>query len=445
MNIARILFVSAAAALLLCSCSGEAGEQDYPEVRIACIGDSITWGSRLEDRFSQSYPAVLGDLLGEGFEVRGFGYSARTASLKGDHPYFEAAKYDTLKMWLPDVVTIMLGTNDSKVRNWDPEQYHEGLRTIIDDLRKVPSHPRIVLLTPTPAGDNPYTIRDSVIRSEVIPELQKVAARRWLDVIDLYTPMLAHRDLFPDNVHPGAEGSALIASLVRDALVGMGVRPGPRVMFVGDSITDGAWGLKDSRPASERSHYDLNHLYGHGYAFCAIGRLMLDSPGLGIRCYNRGWGGNSLSDIRARWSEEVLSVRPSLISLLVGVNDVSAGSRRVDVQAWEASYRALIDSTLEVLPGVKFVLCTPFVRNASGFYPDRDDAAVDELAQAVRRIAADYGFPLADFASVVYSLCDSDAAPDRHYWLWDGIHPTCATHVRLAGEWIDVVYKNNLI
>ena len=445
MNTSKFLFAFAAASLLLCSCSVPAEEDNYPEVKIACIGDSITWGAGLEDRFSQSYPVVLGNLLGEGYVVRGFGFNSRVASLQGDYPYFEAAKYDTLKMWLPDVVTIMLGTNDSKIHNWDAEAYHEGLRTIIDDLRKVPSHPRIILMTPTPSGDNPYTIRDSVIRDGVIPEMHRVAARRWLDVIDLYTPMEEHRDLFPDNVHPGAEGSALIASLVRDALVRMDVKPGPRVMFVGDSITDGAWGLKDSRPASERSNYDLNHLYGHGYAACAIGRMMLDKPELGIHCYNRGWGGNSLKDIRARWEDEVLSVRPSLISLLVGVNDVSAGSGTVDTRAWEASYRELIDSTLEALPGVKFVLCTPFVRNASGFYPDRPDAPVDELAVIVRRIAADYDIPCVDFASVMYSLCDSGGTPDRHYWLWDGIHPTYASHVRLAEEWIKVVYENKLI
>ena len=437
------IFLILAAALLLCACSDK--EPNYPEVRIACIGDSITWGAGIEDRLNCNYPAVLGKLLGEGYKVRGFGFNSRVASLEGDYPYFEAAKYDTLKMWLPDVVTIMLGTNDSKIHNWNSNSYHEGLKTIIDDLRKVPSHPRIILLTPTPAGDNPYTIRDSVIREEVIPEMHRIAAWRWLDVIDLYTPMLEHRELFPDNIHPDAEGSALIASLICEGLKSCGIKPGPRVMFVGDSITDGFWGRNDGKPASQRDHYDRNHVYGHGYQAFAIGRMMADKPELGIRCYNRGISGNSLDNIRDRWEEEVLSVRPTLISLFVGVNDVGGGSRTIDTGQWEASYRALIDSTLAVLPDVKFVLCTPFVRNASGFQPGKDDAIVDELAVIVRRIAADYDIPCVDFASTVYSQYDSDATADKHYWLWDGIHPTYATHALMADEWLETVYRHKLI
>jgi len=429
---------------LLSSCESTP-ETSWPEVRIATIGDSITWGAGLDDRFSQSWPVVLGQLLGEGYTVRNFGYNSRTASREGDFPYLEAAKYDTLKMWLPDVVTIMLGTNDSKPHNWNAENYHEGLRAMIDDLRKVPSHPKIILITPTPTEANKHAISDSVILNGVLPELEKVAARRWLDLIDVYHPMLEHRANFPDGVHPDAEGSAMIASLVRDGLDNCAIKPGPRVMFVGDSITDGFWGRKDGKPASERDHYDMNHVYGHGYQAAAIGRLMLDRPELNIRCYNRGWSGNNLDKIRARWAVEVMSVRPSVISLLVGVNDVSAGRRTIDVQEWEASYRSMIDSTLNVLPGVKFVLCTPFVKNDSGFRHGGDDAVVRGLADAVRRIASDYGIPCVDYAAIIDSLYDSARTPDIHYWLWDGVHPTYATHTLFADEWIKTVYKHHII
>ena len=433
------------AATLFCCCCTEEEEKTYPEVRIACIGDSITWGAGLEDRFSESYPVVLGELLGEGYEVRGFGFNSRIASLTGDYPYMNEAKYDTVKMWLPDVVTIMLGTNDSKIHNWDEDNYREGLTAMVDDLRKIPSHPKIILLTPPAAGENPYTIRDSVIRCGVIPQMRKVAKRRWLDVLDLYEPTSEHRELFPDNIHPGKEGSAFIASIIREGLEKCAIKPGPRVMFAGDSITDGFWGRKDGAPASQRDHYDLNHVYGHGYQAFAAGSLMLENPELNIRCYNRGWSGNRLENIRARWQEEVMSVRPSLISLLVGVNDVSAGSRIIDTAQWEASYRELLDSTLKELPGVSFVLCTPFVRNASGYYLDGDDSVVEQLADIVRRIASDYGFACADFAKVIDSLYESEEAPDRHYWLWDGIHPTYATHIRLAREWMDTVYGKDLL
>lgn len=429
---------------LLFSCA-PASDVGWPEVKVACIGDSITWGAGLDDRFSQSWPVVLGRRLGDGYAVRNFGYNSRTASREGDFPYLNAAKYDTLKMWLPDVVTIMLGTNDSKPHNWDAVQYHEGLRALIDDLRKVPSHPKIVLVTPTPAGGNGCGIRDSVIRECVLPELERVAVRRSLDLVDVYGPMREHMNLFPDGVHPDAEGSALIASIVCDALGRCGVKPGPRVMFVGDSITDGFWGRNDSRPTADRNHYDLNHVFGHGYQAIAIGRLMLDRPELNIRCFNRGKGGDNLEKIRTRWNEDVMSVRPTVISLLVGVNDVSSGSEAIDCEAWEASYRDLIDKTVAELPAVKFVLCTPFVKNESGFVRGRDDSRVEALAAIVRRIASDYDLPCVDFAAVIESLYASAGTEDIHYWLWDGIHPTYATHLLFAEEWIKTVYKHHTI
>lgn len=188
------------------------------QLRIACIGDSITWGAGLEDRFSQSYPVVLGSLLAPRAVTRGFGFNGRVASSEGDYPYMLENKYDTVKMWLPDVVTIMLGTNDSKPHNWNREKFVEGYLAMIDDLRSIDSHPRIVLITPTPAGDNKHAIRDSVIRNEVIPAIHAVAKKRHLPVVDMYTPFEDARELFPDNVHPGVEGSARIADVLAGEL-----------------------------------------------------------------------------------------------------------------------------------------------------------------------------------------------------------------------------------
>lgn len=188
------------------------------QVRIACIGDSITWGAGLEDRFSQSYPVVLGNLMGQGVVTRNFGFNGRIASSEGDYPYMLENKYDTVKMWLPDVVTIMLGTNDSKPHNWNPEKFEEGYLAMIDDLRGIESHPKIVLITPAPAGDNRHAIRDSVIRDEVIPAIHAIARKRHLPVIDMYTPFEDARDLFPDNVHPGVEGSRRIAEVLMGEL-----------------------------------------------------------------------------------------------------------------------------------------------------------------------------------------------------------------------------------
>ena len=94
-------------------------------IRVACVGDSITFGSGLPDRNQQSYPSRLQVALGSKFEVQNFGVGGRTLFRNGDTPYVETPQHQDVKDWEPEVVIIMLGTNDtvlSRRGNWD----HEG-------------------------------------------------------------------------------------------------------------------------------------------------------------------------------------------------------------------------------------------------------------------------------------------------------------------------------
>ena len=82
-------------------------------LRVACVGDSITYGSGIKDRHHDSYPAVLGRWLGPGWDVRNFGVSGATLLKKGDLPYFKQKNHEAAVAFTPDIVVIMLGTNDS--------------------------------------------------------------------------------------------------------------------------------------------------------------------------------------------------------------------------------------------------------------------------------------------------------------------------------------------
>ncbi|MBD3174871.1 MAG: sialate O-acetylesterase, partial [Armatimonadia bacterium] len=109
------------ASLLLCCglVSAANGAQADITVRVACVGDSITFGAGVEPRERSCYPALLGHLLGEGYEVRNFGVSGATVLSHGDLPYIDQPACRQAREWQPHMVVIMLGTNDTKPHNWE--------------------------------------------------------------------------------------------------------------------------------------------------------------------------------------------------------------------------------------------------------------------------------------------------------------------------------------
>lgn len=182
-------------------------------LRVACVGNSITYGHGIPNREQCSYPAVLGRLLGSGYEVRNFGISARTLLMKGDRPYMNEPIYQEALAYNPDIVTIKLGTNDSKTR-YDSlmhADFTHDLLALVDSFQTLPSHPYIYLCLPVPATAERWSIRDSVIQSDIIPRILQVAAERHLAVIDLYSVFKPFPELLADNIHPNRAGAMLIA------------------------------------------------------------------------------------------------------------------------------------------------------------------------------------------------------------------------------------------
>ena len=98
---------------------------------------------------------------------------------------------------------------------------------------------------------------------------------------------------------------------------------GPRVVFIGDSITDGNWGCvyHYKKTSAERSRTDLNHIYGHTYMSLVATWYETRHPRAGYQFYNRGFSGHKLTDLAHRWQEDVLDLHPDVVSVLVGVND----------------------------------------------------------------------------------------------------------------------------
>lgn len=414
------------------------------KVRVACIGDSITYGAGIEDRENDSYPANLQKILGEGYEVVNFGFNARTMSSCGDYPYMNEQMYADARAFLPDIVVIMLGTNDTKPHNWNPEMFGKDYDRMVSEWKRTPSCPDIYVCLPPPVITDNFGITDSLVSSSVIPTVRSVADRHWLEIIDNNSILQGKADLFTqDGVHPNEAGAKVIAENVAATLRdnGWGDKPGKKVVFLGDSITDGGWGKMDGRPAIQRDYYDQNHVYGHGYQAECITHYMEKYPKKHLRFYNRGISGDTIYGISSRLDSEVLSLRPDMVSILVGVNDShSATDKDFDFAAWETEYRAVLDRILASSPGCRIVLCTPFIekRGASGrslTYEVRR-TTVEHLAEIVRAMASEYGFTCVDFARQMDGMLARDKSSDRNYWTWDGIHPTPQAHLRMARMWI---------
>ena len=187
--------------------------------RIACVGDSITFGAAIKDRVKNCYPAQLGRMLGEKFEVRNFGVNGATLLKKGDKPYWKLKAYANARDFQPEVVVIKLGTNDSKPRNWKhKEEYVADYVALIESFRKLGSKPVVWLCYPVPAYPGRWGITDKVMKEEVMPRLDEVAKKSGCKVIDLYSALSDKKEMFPDLVHPNAKGATLIAEAVSSAI-----------------------------------------------------------------------------------------------------------------------------------------------------------------------------------------------------------------------------------
>lgn len=184
-------------------------------LRVACIGNSITDGMGIDMSEVYGYPAVLQRLLGKNYNVKNFGVSARTLMNKGDLPYMKEQAWADAQAFLPNIVVIKLGTNDSKDYNWiHGADYGADLQKMVDTLRTLPSKPQIYVCSPIPAA-RIWGISDSVIVNGEIPAIKRVVKKNKLAYIDLHTEFKPTEGLMQrDGIHPTDKGAAQLAKII---------------------------------------------------------------------------------------------------------------------------------------------------------------------------------------------------------------------------------------
>lgn len=206
---------------------------------------------------------------------------------------------------------------------------------------------------------------------------------------------------------------------------------GSRLLFQGDSITDMKWGRKQS---------DRNHYLGHSYVFLLAARLGVDMPEVELDIYNRGISGHTVENLRKRWQKDAIDMRPDLLSILIGTNDVGSG---VKPDVFESHYRYILDSSREAKPELRIVLLDPFVLRSGRLKDEQAWAsrrtATDKMGVVVARLAKDYN-AVHIKTQDIFDAAAKAVSPEQ--WIWDGIHPLPQGHELIARHWIQEVSKS---
>ena len=188
-------------------------------VRIACVGDSITAGYGLKHPAHDAWPAVLSRLLGPEYAVKNFGVSGATLLKNGDKPYWKEPGFAQADAFDPQIVVIILGTNDSKPHNWSAhgDAFATDAAALIEHFAQQPDKPTVWVCLPVPIFANPFTI-DEATTAKIRQIWRKVAAEHHVSVIDPDPAFDGHPDFFIDGVQPTIAGAEVLAHTIAEAL-----------------------------------------------------------------------------------------------------------------------------------------------------------------------------------------------------------------------------------
>ncbi len=193
-------------------------------VRVACVGNSITYGMLVDDRERNCYPAVLGRMLGPGYDVRNFGRSGTTLLNRGHNPYTKTDEYAAAIAFRPDIVVIHLGINDTDPRNWPNyrDEFIPDYTALIASFRAANPAAKIYVcrMTPIPHRHRRFKAGTREWHHRIQEAIERVAAAQGTGLIDLEAVLKDRPELLPDAVHPNVEGARLLAERIYSAVTG---------------------------------------------------------------------------------------------------------------------------------------------------------------------------------------------------------------------------------
>ncbi len=193
-------------------------------VKVACVGNSITYGIGVADRERDSYPAKLQQMLGDGYQVGNFGKPGATLLNKGHLPYTQQQEYKDALAFHADIVVIHLGINDTDPRNWPNyrDSFIPDYRALIDSFREAVPECRILIARMTPIADRHHRFESGTRdwHDEIQEAIETVAKFADVQLIDFHDPLYPYPYLFPDAIHPNEEGMEMLAKIAYEGITG---------------------------------------------------------------------------------------------------------------------------------------------------------------------------------------------------------------------------------
>jgi lysophospholipase L1-like esterase len=181
-------------------------------IKVACVGDSITNGTE--------YPDDLWMMLGTNYKIGNFGVGGATVSLESDKPYMNQIEFQEAKQFKPNIVIIMLGTNDAyPSRQQSLNNFTKDYKKLVDAFQELSPEPKIFLVIPPPVFNAALGPNNTILLDGVIPRITQAATELGLPTVDVYTPLINHADYFWDGVHPNSNGAKIIATQIYKATI----------------------------------------------------------------------------------------------------------------------------------------------------------------------------------------------------------------------------------
>lgn len=176
-------------------------------IRVACVGDSLTEGS--------GYPSDLWMLLGSNYSIGTFGKGGAMVFLKSPTAYMNETVFEEAKNFQPNIVIIMLGTNDALPGlNVSEDEFVQDYKTLICEFQALDSKPQICLVKPPPIFHDGTGLSTQFFEQIILPNIEKVANDTALPLVDVYSRLINHPEYFVDGVHPYMKGAQIIADQI---------------------------------------------------------------------------------------------------------------------------------------------------------------------------------------------------------------------------------------
>ncbi|MBO4107977.1 GDSL-type esterase/lipase family protein [Streptococcus suis] len=194
----------------------------YPEVltvgsgsiRIATVGDSLTYGYGLEDRLNHAYPCILAEKLGHAYQVANFGLSGRSLQSTADYPYFQEKNAQLSLDYQPDLVLIMIGSNDSRAPYWNQERFEQEYRQMIETYLNLESQPDVIIMVPPYIPTSRFGLNNEIVKTVLQEMIPRLAEEYGLEWINFYPLTEGHAEYYSDGLHLTPLGNQLLADEV---------------------------------------------------------------------------------------------------------------------------------------------------------------------------------------------------------------------------------------